>query len=44
MFDLNDMINEGAFMSPRKALNCTIDDIMEFIPEDEEKEGKANDK
>ena len=26
-----------------KALNCTLDDIMEFIPEDEEKEERAND-
>jgi DNA-binding Xre family transcriptional regulator len=26
-----------------KALNCTLDDIMEFIPEDDEKEGDAND-
>ena len=25
-----------------KALNCTLDDIMEFIPEDDEKEGEAN--
>ena len=26
-----------------KALNCTLDDIMEFIPEDDGKEGEAND-
>ena len=26
-----------------KALNCTLDDIMEFIPEDDEKEETAND-
>ena len=26
-----------------KALNCTLDDIMEFIPEEDEKEGEAND-
>ena len=25
-----------------KALNCTLDDIMEFIPEDDGKEGEAN--
>ena len=25
-----------------KALDCTLDDIMEFIPEDDEKEGEAN--
>ena len=25
-----------------KALNCTLDDIMEFIPEEDEKEGEAN--
>ena len=26
-----------------KALNCTLDDMMEFIPEDDEKEEKADD-
>ena len=26
-----------------KALNCTLDDIMEFIPESDEKETKADD-
>ena len=26
-----------------KALNCTLDDIMEFIPEDDGMEGEAND-
>ena len=26
-----------------KALNCTLDEIMEFIPEDDEKEEAAND-
>ena len=26
-----------------KALNCTLDDIMEFIPEDDKKEEAAND-
>ena len=26
-----------------KALNCTLDDIMEFIPEDDEQGGAAND-
>ena len=26
-----------------KALNCTLDDIMEFIPEEDEKGGAAND-
>lgn len=26
-----------------KALNCKLDDIMEFIPEDDEKEEKADD-
>ena len=27
-----------------KALNCTLDDIMEFVPENDENEGEANDK
>ena len=25
------------------ALNCTLDDIMEFVPKDDEKEDSAND-